>query len=252
MTLDELNSTDESKWILFTFQKFYEGMKLRNAFEKQDFTVQEKYIQDCFNYHSQILDTCSQLEQISIYMRRFDKKYFSSNGIGQADFIQYHLEVYVNKLYTLSELLLLYTNSIYGLEIKTSQCSFQKIKNNLDNDLQSVKILEMFFKNLKNWRLIRNKTVHENKFSKDQSFERLATEEMLWRQYEILDYEPEIDWRIIKPRHFVDWFLKQERKNKIEFIKKNNQGTNKYVNMFDKSTIDEIKIKMAMHNKELR
>lgn len=249
MTIEELNNTDESKWLLFKFQEFYEEMKQRNAFEKNDYSPQEKYIENCFNYHSRILDTCSQLEQITIFMRRFDKKYFISNGIGQAEFIQYHLEVYVNKLYTLGELLLQLTNVIYQLDIKPSQCSFQKVKNKLDNELQSYRILEQFFTNLKNWRLIRNRTVHENRFSKDDTFDRLSTEEMLWRHYDSMNYTPKIDWIIIKPRHFVDWFLKQERKNKIQFIRKNNLETNKYIALFDKSTNEKIKFKMAMHNK---
>lgn len=245
MTLTELSETPESKWILFTYIECYEKMKSRNAFEKQDYSPQERYIQNCFNYHTRIFETCSQLEQVTIFMRRFDKKYYRSNDIGQADFIQYHLEVYVNKLYTLAELLFQYTNVIYELNLTPFQCNLKKIKCKLDEDLQSIKVLDKFCKNLENWRLIRNKTVHENKFSKDETFERLSTEEFLWKNYEKFNHEPKIDWITVKPRHFVDWFLKQERKKKINFIRKNNLGTNKYVHLFDKSTIDEIKLKMT-------
>lgn len=248
MTTEELNHTSESKWILFTYDKIYQRVKKTPSFTYEDFNKQEKYISNCFEYHSRILNTCTQLEQVIIFMRRFDKNYFKSNGIGQSDFIQYHLEVYVGKLFTLMELLFQYTNIIYQLELKPKQCSLKNIKKKIKKENLTIKVLSTFYDNLAYWRLIRNRTVHQNKFSKDEEFERLSAEEFLWLQYESLNHEPEIDWIVVKPRHFVDWFLKQERRKKIKFIKNNNYGTNDYIASFDKYTVPEIKQKMAMQN----
>ena len=110
----------------------------------------------------------------------------------------------------------------------------------LKND-STKKIITKFYDNIEYWRLIRNDLVHRNRFDKDDKFEQLSIEEFYWRTSEKLNQKVEVDWNFVKPRHFVDSFLKQERKKKIDLIKKNNIGINKYIDYYLKSIINELK-----------
>ena len=240
MTLEELHRTEESRWFLNEFGKLTFKLKSKEKISREIYSKEELYIIDCFNLYSRLLETCSQLEQIPVYLRRFNRKYFLDNDIGQADYIQYHLEVYVGKLFTIGELILSLTNEVFNLNLKPRQCNFTNIMKKLKND-STKKIITKFYDNIEYWRLIRNDLVHRNRFDKDDKFEQLSIEEFYWRTSEKLNQKVEVDRNFVKPRHFVDSFLKQERKKKIDLIKKNNIGINKYIDYYLKSIINELK-----------
>lgn len=241
MTLAELHSTEESKWILTEHAKIVRKLGSNKDFSRANHTKEELYIIDCFVLYSRLLETCTQLDKIPVFLRRYDKKFFSDNDIGQADFIQYHLEVYIGKLFTIAEIILNLTNEIYIFELKPKQRNFQNITKLLDDSSESKKILISLFANLKNWRLIRNNSVHRNRFSKDEKYEKLSMQESLWMSFEKLEYDLEIDWVFIKPRHIVDYFLRQERRTKIQFIQENNLGLYEYIDYYLKSVITDLK-----------
>jgi len=243
MTLDDLHNTEESEWILNEYSKIHKKINNTSVYSRENHTKEELYIIDCFVLYSRLMETCTQIDKIPVYLSRFDKKYFSNNEIGQTDFIQYHLEVYIGKLFAIAEIMLSLTNEIYKFELKPKQRNFQNIMKLLDDSKVSKKILVSLFDNLKNWRLIRNDTVHRNIFNKDEKFERLSMQESLWMHSERIEYDLEIDWVFVKPRHFVDYFLKQERKTKVQFIQKNNLGLFKYIDYYLKSIINELRDK---------
>ncbi|MCF8374176.1 MAG: hypothetical protein K9H64_21315 [Bacteroidales bacterium] len=240
MTSEELHKTEESRWILNEYSKLTIKSKSKKDISRKIYSKEQLYVIECFMLFSRLLETCTQLEQIPIHLRRFDKKYFLDNDVGQADFIQYHLEVYVGKLFTIAELILSLTNEVFDLRLKTRQCNLKNILKNLKNE-QTKKIISALSENLENWRLIRNDSVHRNRFNKEENFERLSIEEFFWMTSEKLNQKVEVDWIFVKPRHFVDYFLKQERKKKIDFIKKNNHGINKYIDFYLKSIFEELK-----------
>ncbi|WP_133249987.1 Cthe_2314 family HEPN domain-containing protein [Marinifilum breve] len=223
-------------------------MKAKNVWESDNYSSEEKYIEACFHQQTNILEVCAQLEKITVYLRRFDKNYFTKNQISQSDFIQYHLEVYTNKIFTLFELILAFINTVYELDLKPRQCNLKNIKKKL-NEQNIINLLISLSDNLNSWRDIRNKTVHHNKFTKDNEFHRLSMEESYWIHCEKLGIEPKVDLKFTMPKHFVDWALREERREKIKFIKQNNLGLNSYIHVLNTRVMKQIKRKMAMPNK---
>lgn len=243
MTLNEIYKTKEIEWLFETFHGHYEIMKVKNVWESGNYSVEEKYIETCFHQQMNILEVCTQLDKITVYLRRFDRNYFGENEISQSDFIQYHLEVYTNKIFTLYELIIAFVNTVYELGLKPRQCNLKNIKSKL-NEQVVVGILKSLSDNLNSWRDMRNKAVHHNKFIKDNVFHRLSTEESYWIQCEKLGIEPKVDWKFIMPRNFVNWGLKEERRSKIKFLKENNLGMYSYIHVLNVRMIQQIKRKM--------
>jgi|GEM_PF-6100567 hypothetical protein len=247
MTIDELYNTSANQWILLTFNEIYDELVKRNAYTNHDLTDKEIYIETSFKYHSCILQTCDQLERITVFLKRFDKKFFSSNNITQSDFIQYHLEMYLSKLYTLFDLLLKYTNIVFQLNIKPSKCSYQIIKQKLITQKETLRILDNIHCNLKDGQFIRNQLIHENLLQKQGSFDRLSSEELLWCQYDKLDINPDISNEYLRPKHIVDFLLKRERTKIINLIQSNNAILNEYINIFNDNMIETIKNKLCAY-----
>ena len=240
MTLDDLHKTIQSNWLLKQQARLTELMKKENV-SRTDFSEGQLYMLDCFMLYARLMETCTQIENIPVYCRRFDRKYYHSNRIGQADFIQYHIEVYINKLFTISEIILSLTNEVYKLNLKPKQCNLLNIKKKLGPINPTTVVLEKLFKNLQNYRQIRNDSVHRNRFSKEDRYDRLSHEENLWMYSKEFGYELKVDWKFIRPPHFIDYFLKKERRDKIKFILDNNQGLFDYIDLYLKSIFGELK-----------
>jgi hypothetical protein len=116
---------------------------------------------------SEIYTTFNNLENIEIYARRFP---YRSLGISRLDYLKYHIENYLNEIYTLKERLIAYSKTVSRAYRKSDNA--QEIQVNLSNASKYVssalsKIVET-----------RGAHVHSFRYS-DSEIDRLSTLELL-------------------------------------------------------------------------
>lgn len=248
MTSNDLNNTIESQYFLQAYVNLGIFNDANKQINRQDFSINQLYIIDCFILFSSLLETASELENITIFLNRFDKKYFINKGISQSYYIQYHLQTYVSKLFTITELFLLLTNQIYNFNLTPKKCNFTNIIKKTENQHLKTLLINIF-QNLKTWRSVRNASVHHNVFKKSDYFEMLSAEEFLWTIADKLNEKLDVDFVNIRPKSFVDFFIKQERHKKVNFIKENNEVINDYIYLYLKCVINDFKVNINEDSK---
>jgi len=88
----------------------------------------ERYLTDIQRYHTNLIYTIEQIDYIRVFLKRFPaKKFYQNNNINQLSYIQYHIEVLIHKIHTISEIMRLLVNEVYMLKIDPRDCSWKKL-----------------------------------------------------------------------------------------------------------------------------
>jgi hypothetical protein len=162
----------------------------------------------------------SDINKVVVFLKRFPtRKFYEENEITELDYIKYHLEVFFHKVATGSDLLKLLVNVLFELNIANKQCNTKKLKEKIPNKYINpfIGLIEAYDESFKNIKFFRHKNSHEAKFY-DDKFDRLEMYDRLYRNSKKFDLSIK-EFQIIMPEGYLDFSIKELRKDKIEWVK---------------------------------
>lgn len=166
------------KWLITEYLSIYKRIDVNDDNYRASCEKNELYFIDSFVLVNKLLDLHKQLSKIPAFLSRFDRNHFSNHDIRQTDFIIYHYEVFLSKVYTIVEVALSITNIVYKLEIKPRGLNYKSVKEKLKHT-DALEELATLYLSLNQIRQIRNSVVHRNSLYKWEMLERLSTEESI-------------------------------------------------------------------------
>lgn len=87
-------------------------------------TEQEKYVINTMDQTFKIQGLIEQLYFIKVFIRRFPfYTFYKENEINQLNYIQYHTEVLLHKIHTITEIMKLILNQVYLLKLTPKNCT---------------------------------------------------------------------------------------------------------------------------------
>ena len=178
------------------------------------------------------------LEKVAVFLRRIpDKRFYEENEISELDYVKYHLEVFFHKVATGSDLLKLLVNVVFELNIPNRSCNMKNLQKKLPDEHHKgfIKLIDAYDKTFKTIKFFRNKSSHEGKFY-DNEFERLAMFDNLYRNSKKFDTETD-SLEIIMPVGYLDFKIKELRKDKIKWITDAIDAYEKYIDKIMENSI---------------
>jgi hypothetical protein len=190
----------------------------------------EKYLLKFFNLNNNLLNSCDHLKYVIVFLKRFPhRKFYGKNSILEADYIQYHLEMFEHKLFTIFEILKLITNHVYQLKMPIRSCNLKSLIKYLGEQNLTITVLSEIDKQLLYWRKHRNYFVHQGEFIKDSKFDFLKTAE--YYSFIAEKYKVEYDTNLI-PGIVIKFSLKGFKKKRIKECDDNCSGIIQFIDSF--------------------
>lgn len=176
----------------------------------------DEYVQSVFTPLGNILNIYEQLEFISIFISKYPTpKFYDNNGINQPKYLQYHIENHFLKIATIFDLSVILTSEVFHLGIPPKLTSInQLLANKHTKNSKSVKVLRNFDKGIQGIKTKRNLITHRGEFS-DHEIDKAL-------QYFFLSDE-KTNNKPFFSKKILDFHMKNITKNKLDFIKSNNE-----------------------------
>ena len=199
-----------------------------------------KYSVKVFEINNRLLQLGDDLDKIVVFLRRFpNKAFYESNGLFQHDYIKYHMEVFLHKIYTILEVKKIAINTLFNLGLKEYESKWEKLKQYDEfKDSQAFDILNNYRTSFKQILDLRNVNTHRA-ILKDDVLENLVMEIDMHESAKIL----EID--LIKsngyPRDLwvLETIMKKHQSERMKFIKDSTKIAKKYIAQFETAIIIE-------------
>lgn len=198
-----------------------------------------------FDYIGRLFDLNSDLKKIETFIRRFpNKKYYESNDINQLDYIKYHYEVYIHKINTIKEVMILLLNEFYKIGLNEKDCTWSNLKKHKKiKNSSTIQIVEFYYKTFNHLIKLRNLNTHRGYF-KDSRNEDLKSDLLIHNYLEMDEGNLKKDFARIKPKFIVDFQIKKYRKERLKYVKDGQKVAETYINQFITLILNEF-----FHNK---
>ena len=135
-------------------------------------TTKEKYVKSTMELHCNLSQTFGGIGFVKTFLRRFPfKKFYFQNEINNLNYIQYHTEPFIHKVNTIKEIMLLLINEVYVLEVAKEDCSWKKLSNKIDNQNESMRLIDSFYSTFKTFIELRNLNSHRGIFADSEKDE---------------------------------------------------------------------------------
>jgi len=197
------------------------------------------------NFTTKLKDLIFDLKKTQVFIQRFpNKKFYEENEIDQLAYIKYHYEVFLHKIHTILEIKKLAVNEFYKIGLDEKDCSWKNLKNQpkLKNKPVST-IIEFYFKSFEHIIKHRNLNTHRAFFG-DKKNEELSFDYSIYKNAEKYGYDVGEDFRRIIPKTFLNYLIKDYRKEKIDYIKNGTQIAENYIEQFETIILTEFFIKV--------
>jgi hypothetical protein len=180
----------------------------------------EKYNSRIFQLECDLITTIEQIEHIKVFLARIPyKRYLWNNSIDQLSYIRYHLEVLYHKVHTVLDIMKLLINEVYYLEINGRDCSWNRIKTKVGDDIEPMKIINQYYEVFKSILEFRHLNTHKGYFEdKEMEDVNFTTGYGLLKLYNIFGHEPDEEIKSSISKHYIDYRLNQFRKDKLLLI----------------------------------
>jgi hypothetical protein len=196
--------------------------------------ILEKYYSDVGKVNSELRSVFEQIEFIIIFLRRFpSKKFYSDNGIGELEYIQYHTEVLFHKIHTISEIMKLLVNEVYCLEIRRKDCNWKRLTQKLPKETPCLIEIENYYETFKEYIDYRHLNTHRGIYIDDEK-------DSIEKDYGLgiyliaksLNYELDDDFKKAFPKVLIDYKIRTLKKERIQFVNEIQNKINKNLKSF--------------------
>ena len=203
-----------------------------NQNEYEAIKESKQQIYKVFDLHDRLLEICTQLDFIPIYLRRFPlKKYYNQNGIDQLSHLKYHLEVYVHKLHTVLEIMRLLVNEIFSYNLHPKECSWKKlIQQSGFRTTDTFSILDSYHKIFEDFIKTRHLNTHRGIF-KDSDYSKLKSALLYYNLPEEYGFSKK-ELNEFYPKYLLDSNIKLYRQKRLTLVLDSNKIAFDYVKRF--------------------
>lgn len=204
---------------------FVLGINKREGFDSERnnhhlLSETEKYTLKIVKLQNNLTNTIEQVQFIKIFIQRFPlKDFYAKNNINQLNYIQYHVEILIHKIHTISEIMKLMVNDVYDLGISPEKCSWKLISSKLNKNNLSLIIIEEYFNVFEKIISVRHLNSHRGVFD-DKNRDEIDIQYgfIFYDSFEKRGADPGLELKRIFPPILLNHKIKEYRKKNISLI----------------------------------